>query len=176
MLRGGLQVVTQRNANCKPNSPRAPWSSQLFRAFVLICASLTLFYVSLLVLITVKGLRVATVFISNQWPSRTRPYRHPHLHSIEWRWPQDNWHWVSGSSKLKCPILKFTFSAPFTHSCDFLLITPDISNRSNEITDLVPRFYTMAVKHTGLCVWTMVLRSCAAFTVSASAGCPHASS
>lgn len=64
MLRGGLQVVTQRNANCKPNSPRGLWSSQLFRAFMRIWDSLSLFYVSLLVLITVKGLRVATVFIS----------------------------------------------------------------------------------------------------------------
>lgn len=79
MLRGGLQVVTQRNANCKPNSPRGLWSSQLFRAFVRICDSLSLFYVSLLVLITVKGLRVATVFISNQWLSRTRPYMHLHI-------------------------------------------------------------------------------------------------
>lgn len=79
MLRGGLQVVTQRNANCKPNSPRGLWSSQLFRAFVRICDSLSLFYVSLLVLITVKGLRVATVFISNQWLSRTRPYIDLHI-------------------------------------------------------------------------------------------------
>lgn len=92
---GGLQVVTQRNANCKPNSLRAPWSSRLFRAFVRICASLSLFYVCPLVLITVKGLRVATVFISNQWLSRTRSYRPPHLHSIEWADQQDNWHWVS---------------------------------------------------------------------------------
>lgn len=56
----------------------------VFRAFVPdLCFSRSLFYVSPLVLITVKGLRVATVFISNQWLSLQQAlYGPPHLHSI----------------------------------------------------------------------------------------------
>lgn len=52
-----------------------------------LCGSLLLFfplfYVFLLGLITVKGLKVVTVFIPNQWITHSKPCRPRDLHSIE---------------------------------------------------------------------------------------------
>lgn len=177
MLRGGLQVVTQRNANCKPNSPRALWSSQLFRAFVLICASLSLFYVSL-ALITVKGLRVATVFISNQWLSRTRPYRPPHLHSIEWRWPP-------GQLALGLRVVWIEIFHPNMYalcaSSKLSVFSIHIFSQIKHL-DRNDRFSSTPLyngSETQACVCVMILQSCATLAVAAlrrRAVCPHASS
>lgn len=63
-----------------------------------------------------KGLRVATVFISNQWLSLTGPYRPPHLHSIEWRWPP-------GQLALRLRVVQIEISNPkVCVLCAFLCI------------------------------------------------------
>lgn len=85
---GGLQVVTQRNANCWPNCGRGSWRSSVSGDNCFFLLPWLYFMLFLLALITVKGLKVATVFMANQWLALQSPTFAFYWNIGTERWPQ----------------------------------------------------------------------------------------